>query len=55
MEFLQLLLVLVAVLLIICKPKFEKLAFGLVAFSWLFMIYFYVGHKSAALLTIMNL
>ena len=54
-EFLQLLLVLVAVILIMYKPKFENLAFGIVVFSWLFMMYFYVGHKSAGLLTMMNL
>ena len=55
MEFVQLLLVLVAVILIMYKPKFENLAFGIVVFSWLFMMYFYVGHKSAGLLTMMNL
>ncbi|ASM39607.1 dihydroneopterin aldolase [Campylobacter sp. RM12327] len=55
MEFLQLLLVLIALIVIIVKPKMENIAFGIVAFSWLFMIYLYIGHKSSALLTIMNL
>lgn len=55
MEFLQLLLVLIALIVIIKKPNMENIALTIVAFSWLFMIYFYIGHKSSALLTIMNL
>ena len=55
MEFLQLLLVLVAVIIIIAKPQKEKIAFGLVVVAWLFMAYLYVGHKSGNLLTAINL
>ena len=55
MEFLELLLVLIALILILAKPEKEKLAFGLVMVSWAIMIFYYVGHKSTAFLTIMNL
>ncbi|MGB2552079.1 MULTISPECIES: dihydroneopterin aldolase [unclassified Campylobacter] len=55
MEFLQLLMILIAMIIIIKKPEKEKLAFGLVVVSWLFMMYLYIGHKSAALLTTINL
>ena len=55
MEFLQLLLVLVAVVIIIAKPQKEKIAFGLVVVAWLFMAYLYVGHKSGNLFTAINL
>ncbi len=54
MEFLELLLVLVALILIIKKPEKEKLAFALVFGSWLIMIVLYVGHKSGAFLTTIN-
>ena len=53
--FLQLLLVLIAMIIIIAKPQKEKLAFSLVVVSWLFMAYLYIGHKSGALLTTINL
>ena len=46
MEFLELLLVLIALILIIKKPEKENLAFGLVMVAWLLMIFFYVGHKN---------
>lgn len=55
MEFLELLLVLVAVILLIKKPQKEKLAFSLVIASWALMAFMFIGHKSGALLTIMNL
>ncbi|MBK1971259.1 dihydroneopterin aldolase [Campylobacter sp. TTU-622] len=55
MEFLELLLVLIALILMIKKPEKEKLAFTLVIIAWLMMVFFYVGHKTGALLTIMNL
>ncbi|HEF4224881.1 TPA: dihydroneopterin aldolase [Campylobacter jejuni] len=42
-------------ILIIKKPEKENLAFGLVMVAWLLMVFFYVGHKTGALLTIMNL
>ncbi|HDZ5036684.1 TPA: dihydroneopterin aldolase [Campylobacter jejuni] len=55
MEFLELLLVLIALILIIKKPEKENLAFGLVMVAWLLMVFIYVGHKASALLTIINL
>lgn len=55
MEFLELLLILVAIILLIKKPQKENLAFGLVITSWLLMAFMFIGHKSSALLTIMNL
>lgn len=55
MEFLELLLVLVAVVLLIKKPEKEQLAFGLVIASWALMTFMFIGHKSGAFLTIMNL
>lgn len=55
MEFLELLLVLIAMILLIKKPQKENLAFGLVVVSWVLMVFMFIGHKSGALLTIMNL
>lgn len=55
MEFLELLLVLIALILIIKKPEKKNLAFGLVMVAWLLMVFIYVGHKAGALLTIINL
>ncbi|CAD7287889.1 hypothetical protein LMG7974_00761 [Campylobacter majalis] len=55
MEFLQLLLVLVSVIILIVKPEREKLAFTLVVASWLFMIVMYIGAKSSNILSHMNL
>lgn len=55
MEFLELLLVLIALILILAKPEKKKLAFGLVMVSWAIMIFYYVGHKSSAFLTTINL
>ncbi|TQR32339.1 dihydroneopterin aldolase [Campylobacter sp. MIT 99-7217] len=54
MEFLELLMVLIAMILIIKKPEKEKLAFTLVIASWAIMIFLYVGHKSGAFLTTIN-
>ncbi|PZT48393.1 dihydroneopterin aldolase [Helicobacter valdiviensis] len=55
MEFLELLLVLIALILIIKKPEKEKLAFGLVMVAWFIMVFYYIGHKSSAFLTMINL
>lgn len=55
MEFLELILVLIALILIIKKPEKENLAFGLVMISWAMMVFLYVGHKSSGLLSAMNL
>ncbi|HEF3809702.1 TPA: dihydroneopterin aldolase [Campylobacter jejuni] len=40
MEFLELLLVLIALILIIKKSEKENLAFGLVMVAWLLMVFF---------------
>lgn len=55
MEFLELLLVLIALILIIKKPEKEKFGFWFGNGSLAFNGFFYVGHKTGALLTIMNL
>lgn len=55
MEFLEMLLILISLVLIIKKPEKENLAFSIVMFSWLLMVFMYAGHKSSAFLTIMNL
>ncbi len=55
MEFLELILVLIAVILIIVKPQKERLAFALVMVSWAIMAIYYIGHKSSAYLTNINL
>ncbi|AQW80656.1 dihydroneopterin aldolase [Campylobacter pinnipediorum] len=55
MEFLELLMVLIAMIIIIAKPEKEKLAFTLVVASWLLMIFLYMGDKSTNLLTHINL
>ncbi|MDE6885517.1 MAG: dihydroneopterin aldolase [Helicobacteraceae bacterium] len=55
MEFLELVLILISVILIMKKPQKEKLAFNLVIISWVIMVFMYAGHKSSAFLTIMNL
>ncbi|EFR48722.1 hypothetical protein [Helicobacter canadensis] len=55
MEFLELLMVLIAMILIIKKPEKEKLAFNLVMISWVIMIVLYVWHKAGGILTNMNL
>lgn len=55
MEFLELLLILISVILIIAKPEKEKIAFSLVAISWAIMVFDYLGRKSGAILGLMNL
>ncbi|WP_104696812.1 MULTISPECIES: disulfide bond formation protein Dba [unclassified Helicobacter] len=55
MEFLEMLLILIAMILMIRKPQKENLAFGILMFSWALMIFMYVGHKSLGILTTMNL
>ena len=54
MEFLELLMVLIAMILIIRKPEKEKLAFNLVMISWVIMIVIYVSHKAGGGLTYIN-
>lgn len=55
MEFLELTMVLIAVILMIVKPEKKNLAFVLVMSAWCLMVFLYVGHKSSALLTTINL
>lgn len=48
MEFLQLILALVAIVLIWFKPRSENWAFTIMWAGWLLMMFFYVGHTSSA-------
>lgn len=55
MEFLELLLIFIAIYIVWKKPEKEKLAFGLFILSWVIMVVSYVGHVSSNLLPVMNL
>ncbi|AJC94780.1 dihydroneopterin aldolase [Campylobacter volucris] len=55
MEFLELLLILIAIILMIVKPEKEKLAFSILIVSWGIMVFDYLGRKSGAILGLMNL
>lgn len=55
MEFLEFLLLFVAVMLIIMKPEKEKLAWWLTVGSWFVVVFVYVGHVSTAILGSLNL
>lgn len=55
MEFLEFLLLFVAVILIIYKPEKEKTAWWLTFGSWFVMAFMYVGHISTAILGALNL
>lgn len=55
MEFLQLVMLLAAVLLIWMKPQSEKLAWWLTVAGWLMVVLMYVGHVSHAILGSLNL
>lgn len=55
MEFLEFLLLLIAVLLIMFRPAKEKTAWWLTVGSWFLMAAIYVGHVSGALLGRLNL
>ena len=50
MEFVELLLLCVAVLLLIFKPEQEKLAWWLTIGGWAVVVFMYVGHVSTAIL-----
>ena len=54
MEFLELLLLFIAILIIFIKPERENIAFGVFVVSWLLMIISYVGHISSNILPVMN-
>ncbi len=55
MEFLQLLLALIVVLLLMFRPKSEIFAYLIMWLGWIFMMYLYVGHTSGSLLGTINL
>ncbi|AJC88394.1 dihydroneopterin aldolase [Campylobacter insulaenigrae] len=55
MEFLELLLILIAIILMIAKPEKEKLAFSILVISWAIMVFDYLGRKSGAILSLINL
>lgn len=55
MEFLELLLILIAIILMMVKPEKEKLAFSILIVSWGIMVFDYLGRKSGAILGLMNL
>lgn len=55
MEFLEILLALIGLIIIIVKPEKEKLAFGIVVGSWALMAFIYLGAKAGNILPIINL
>lgn len=55
MEFLQLLLALIVILLLMFRPKSELFAYVLLWLGWIFMMYLYIGHTSSGLLGTINL
>ena len=50
MEFVELVMLLIAVLLIWFKPEHEKLAWRLTIIGWLMVALMYVGHVSTGIL-----
>ena len=48
MEFLEFVMLFIAVLLILFKPEKEKLAWWLTVVSWFAVVFMYVGHVSTA-------
>lgn len=55
MEFVELVMLLIAVLLIWFKPEHEKLAWRLAIIGWLMVALMYVGHVSTGILGVLNL
>lgn len=55
MEFLELVMLLAAVLLIWLKPEKETLAWSLAIGGWLITVLMYVGHVSTGILGALNL
>ena len=55
MEFVELVMLLIAVLLIWFKPEHEKLAWRLTIIGWLMVALMYVGHVSTSILGVLNL
>ena len=54
MEFVELVMLLIAVLLIWFKPEHE-LAWRLTIIGWLMVVLMYVGHVSTSILGVLNL
>ena len=55
MEFVELLMLTIAVLLIIFKPEKERLAWWLTIGGWAVVVFMYIGHVSTAILGTLNL
>ena len=55
MEFVELVILLIAVLLIWFRPEHEKLAWRLTIVGWLMVVLMYVGHVSTSILGVLNL
>lgn len=55
MEFVELLMLTIAVLLIIFKPEKEKWAWWLTVAGWAVVAFMYVGHVSTGILGALNL
>ncbi|WP_027326987.1 hypothetical protein [Helicobacter pametensis] len=55
MEFLEIFLIFIALLLMIFKPEKEKLAFGILVGSWIVMAVIYFGMRTGNILPIINL
>lgn len=54
MEFVELTLLCIAVLLLIFKPEHERLAWWLTIGSWLVVAIMFFGHTSSAILGMLN-
>lgn len=55
MEFVELVMLLIAVLLIWFRPEHEKLAWRLTIIGWFMVALMYVGHVSTSILGVLNL
>lgn len=55
MEFVELLMLTIAVVLILFKPEKEKWAWWLTVSGWAVVAFMYVGHVSTAILGALNL
>ena len=54
MEFLEFVMLFIAVLLILFKPEKEKLAWWLTVVCWFAVVFMYVGHVSTAIFGMPN-
>ena len=55
MEFVELLMLTGAVVIIILKPEKEKWAWWLTVAGWFVVVFMYVGHVSTSILGMLNL